>query len=163
MYKLDIKANNIKGEIMLVKDICSKEVITIDILADLKEASRMMKINNIGFLPVTQDGEIVGVITDRDIVIYGLANERKYVKDIMRQKLIKIDAHATLKEALKVLEKEQVKRLLVYDNKCFAVLSLSDIIKSEPKGLNTKIYETIKGILKDDVIILNPEVDTFIL
>ena len=148
---------------MLVKDICSKELITVDINDDLKKAAYIMKINNIGFLPVMKDKDIVGVITDRDIVIYGISQNKLGVKDIMRTNLIQIVAKASLEDALKVFKKHKIKRLLVKDENKYAVLCISDIIRSNPITLKDEIYDVIKTILTTSSTDYNPSIDAFIL
>lgn len=148
---------------MLVKDICSKELITVDINDDLKKAAYIMKINNIGFLPVMKDKDIVGVITDRDIVIYGISQNKLGVKDIMRTNLIQIVAKASLEDALKVFKKHKIKRLLVKDENKYAVLCISDIIRSNPITLKDEIYDVIKTILTTSSTDHNPSIDAFIL
>ena len=145
---------------MLVKDICSKELITVDINDDLKKAAYIMKINNIGFLPVMKDKDIVGVITDRDIVIYGISQNKLGVKDIMRTNLIQIVAKASLEDALKVFKKHKIKRLLVKDENKYAVLCISDIIRSNPITLKDEIIKTILTTSSTDY---NPSIDAFIL
>ncbi len=148
---------------MLIKDICSKELITVDINDDLKKAAYIMKINNIGFLPVMKDKDIVGVITDRDIVIYGISQNKLGVKDIMRTNLIQIVAKASIEDALKVFKKHKIKRLLVKDENKYAVLCISDIIRSNPITLKDEIYDVIKTILTTSSTDHNPSIDAFIL
>ena len=57
-------------ETVIVKDIMTKEVITIDPEADLKEAGRIMLEKKIGCLPVVKDNILAGVITETDILKY---------------------------------------------------------------------------------------------
>jgi len=58
-----------------VRDIMVKEVVTIEPSASLTDAARAMEDANIGMLPVVQDGKVLGVITDRDIVVRAVARE----------------------------------------------------------------------------------------
>ena len=54
---------------MQIKDIMTPSVECIDPYASLREAARKMEAEDIGFLPVINDGELVGVLTDRDITV----------------------------------------------------------------------------------------------
>jgi CBS domain-containing protein len=62
-----------KGYAMLVKDIMTQSVETIDAEAYLIQAARKMKSLEVGALPVIEKGQVVGIITDRDITIRGVA------------------------------------------------------------------------------------------
>src|SRR5882672_242230 len=57
------------GEAMEIKEIMMRSVETIEPDESVCEAARKMASQNIGFLHVWQDGELVGVLTDRDIVV----------------------------------------------------------------------------------------------
>ena len=52
---------------MLVKNWMSKTVITVDVNDSMHDAMKLLKENNIRMLPVMEEGELVGIITDRDI------------------------------------------------------------------------------------------------
>ena len=52
---------------MLVKNRMSKTVITVDVNDSMHDAMKLLKENNIRMLPVMEEGELVGIITDRDI------------------------------------------------------------------------------------------------
>ena len=56
-----------------VRDVMVDEVVTIDPFATLADAARQMRDHNVGILPVIVDGELAGVITDRDLVVRALA------------------------------------------------------------------------------------------
>ena len=68
MYKNYILLNNIKGDIM-IKDIMSKKIIFSNIDSSIKDVSKLMKKNNIGFIPIKDNNQYVGVVTDRDICL----------------------------------------------------------------------------------------------
>jgi CBS domain-containing protein len=54
---------------MKVSEVMNRDVATISPDANLAEAATIMRARNIGFLPVIEDGKVLGVLTDRDIVI----------------------------------------------------------------------------------------------
>ncbi len=54
---------------MRIKDVMVREVVTIDVTATLVEAAQRMREANVGVLPVIEDGELRGVLTDRDLVV----------------------------------------------------------------------------------------------
>ena len=59
---------------MLVREIMTRDLETISPSSSLHAAARMMRRRNIGFLPVVDGNDVVGVLTDRDIVIRGLCD-----------------------------------------------------------------------------------------
>ena len=62
-----------KTQATTVQDVMVTNVVTIEPAASLADAARAMTEANIGMLPVVDDGKVTGVITDRDIVVRGVA------------------------------------------------------------------------------------------
>jgi len=156
------------GDIMSINKIMSKKIITTDVNSTIYEVSLKMKQNNIGFLPITKGKQIVGVITDRDIVISSLANKADFnttVDKYMCDNIITIDDDFDEDEALEVMAKEKIKRLLVLNKKeeVVGVLSISDILNSEVSDKN--LLKAIKSIwnIETNQKEENTEVDTFYL
>lgn len=128
---------------MKINDIMNKNVIVVDYNTDLNELATIMKQNDIGFVPISKNNKIIGVITDRDIVIRALSNNDNKLEGYLSIDLITIDSESTIEEALKLMGQKKVKRLLVnHDNKLVGIISLSDIIKYD----NELFLETLKRI-----------------
>jgi CBS domain-containing protein len=58
---------------MKIRDVMVHDVVAIDPSASLAEAAQLMREANVGILPVVEDGQVCGVITDRDLVVRALA------------------------------------------------------------------------------------------
>ncbi len=58
---------------MKIRDVMVRDVIAIDPSASLAEAAQLMRQANVGILPVVEDGQVCGVITDRDLVVRAIA------------------------------------------------------------------------------------------
>jgi CBS domain-containing protein len=58
---------------MKIRDVMVRDVIAIDLSASLAEAAQLMRQANVGILPVVEDGQVCGVITDRDLVVRAIA------------------------------------------------------------------------------------------
>lgn len=58
---------------MKIKDVMVQEVVTINPSASLAEAAQLMRQANVGILPVVEEGQVCGVITDRDLVVRAIA------------------------------------------------------------------------------------------
>lgn len=146
---------------MNIKDIVKYSIITCDINNNLENISKIMKKSDIGFIPITKDNIIIGVVTDRDIVIRGLAKGIDNLEYIISTNIISIDITSNIEKALEYYSKYKIKRLLVTENnKYIGVLSINDIIKIYN---DKKILDTLKDIFSEKNINMNTEVDEFIL
>src|SRR5207245_9400438 len=58
---------------MKIRDVMVHDVIAIEPSASLAEAAQLMRQANVGILPVVEDGQVCGVITDRDLVVRAIA------------------------------------------------------------------------------------------
>lgn len=120
---------------MKVKNIMTKDIITCDIQDSFEEVSKLMLTYDIGFLPVKKEKKIIGVITDRDVVIYGLANKNNTIEKCIHSTLITVNSNDSIKKCMEIMKKYKVRRLLVKDkNKLVGVISIADIINNYKKS-----------------------------
>jgi len=134
-----------------MKNIMCENVIVMDINSSIEEVCDTMKKYDIGFLPISDNNKIVGVITDRDIVVKIIANKDNKIKGYL-SKPISIDINENLDDALNLMKKQKIKRLLVSDsNKLVGVISLSDLLGK----IDTN--EAVKEIFE-----INRNTDTYI-
>ena len=133
---------------MNIKEIMSKNIITCSKDESLLKASNLMKKNDIGFLPISDNKKIIGVITDRDIVIKALSNKEDYsnpINDYINKNIITIDVNSNIQDTLKTMGDNKIKRLIVKENnKVVGIISLSDIINS--KYNESVLFDTLKSI-----------------
>ena len=163
MYYLVIIVNNITGDNMKVKDIMSKNIITCNSNSNIYDIAKLMKEKNIGFIPIV-DNKLIGVITDRDIVINVIYNKDDTIKPYIKQNIISIDEQENIDTALNLMSKNKIKRLVVMkDDHLIGILSISDILNS--KTSDNKLIKTFRTIyqLNDNQQNTNPEVDEFYL
>lgn len=150
---------------MRIKEIVNKNLIAIDINTTIYDAANVMKKYNIGFLPVFSNKKIMGVITDRDIVVNCVAsnsNIDQKIEDYINKNIISIDWNREIREALNLMKINKVKRVIIADSKkIIGVLSLSDILETNEK--NT--LETIKSIwqISNKEKLKDAEIDEFYL
>lgn len=118
------------SEIMTSNPICCTPDTT------LKDAARMMAENDCGQIPVCdskENGEVVGVITDRDIVCRAVADgldiHRTRVRECMSAPVITLASDSDLEDAIDLMELNMIRRLpIIDDTNCVCgMLSLSDI------------------------------------
>lgn len=142
----------IKGEKMEIEKLMTKELIVGNITDTLYDIALLMKKYNIGFIPIAKGKQIIGVITDRDIVINALANKVKSdecIEEYMNVDLVTINQHETSEKALDVMGFKRVKRLIVEDNnKVVGIVSLSDLIK-DPDIAVDAVVDNLRKLLEN--------------
>ena len=127
---------------MKVSDCMTQNVISVSPEESAEVAARLMARYNVGMLPVKrQDGSLLGVVTDRDLVLRCMALGRSPhqvpVSRLMSNRVIGISAQQDASTAAAQMAKEQVRRLPVLDNgKLVGMLSLGDLSRhgSESTG-----------------------------
>lgn len=121
---------------MHVSQVMHTEVITICPEATASEAAQQMKAHNVGLLPVLDEGETVGVLTDRDIALRVVADgrppESTRVRDIMTQPLDTVSDYQSVEDAVELMRRKKLHRVLVLDrdNYVVGIVSLSDLAAS---------------------------------
>ena len=135
---------------MLVKEIMTKHVEMISSDSTVADAAKKMECFDIGILPVTEGSKIVGVLTDRDIVIRTLATERDPQKtsviQVMTHKVFWCSLNDTVEEAAREMEKRQVHRLVVMSetNQPIGIISVSNLArKAHNEHLTCEVMEKI--------------------
>jgi CBS domain-containing protein len=114
-----------------VKEIMSKDCVTVSLQDNVYEIAVKMKENDIGFIPVVEGKKLIGVVTDRDLVIRGYAEKREgsaAVQQVISKNITSIPSNTTVDEAAKIMAKEQVRRLPVVDNgELVGVVAIGDL------------------------------------
>jgi len=134
---------------MKVRDVMSPDVETIRSTTSAKAAADRMAKNGIGYLPVTERGRLIGIVTDRDIACRVVAEDRDpkttKVADIMSKGIAYCFDDDELTEAVHLMEENRVRRLPVLDRKAHLVgiLSLSDVAKHAPQHLTAEILDAV--------------------
>ena len=120
---------------MKVSDIMSGGVVTINQREPVIAAARLFKRMNLGALPVTdRTGRLVGMLTDRDIVLRcvaaGADAREQTVADIMTRGIVTAVPGQSVAEAAKAMGRGQVRRLPVVERgRLVGMLSLADMAR----------------------------------
>lgn len=129
-----------------VRDLMSTDCKTVTLKDNVHEIAVLMAENDTGFVPVveTEDhGKVIGVVTDRDLVIRGYAQKRPGscpVQDVMSAQLITISPEQDAEEAADLMAKHQIRRLPVVDNgKLVGIISLGDLSLGSTTGRDAGI------------------------
>ena len=142
-----------KGVIdMQAKEIMARDVKLIHPNTSLKEAAEKMKQFDIGMLPVVEEDKVVGILTDRDIIIRAIAEDRDPEKtnagEAMSKDVITAYDDQDAEEISQLMKKKQVRRLVLlnHDEKVTGVFSLGDLATalSDMEGKGEVLEEVSK-------------------
>ncbi|WP_224250030.1 CBS domain-containing protein [Hyalangium gracile] len=118
---------------MLISDLMNRSVETIEPGATLQAAAGRMRSYGIGALPVIDGGQLVGMITDRDITVRATALGKDPtvtpVQEAMTSSVVTCREDAPVAEAERLMEEKAVRRLVVLDSwrRVVGIISLDDI------------------------------------
>ncbi|MBW8881839.1 MAG: CBS domain-containing protein [Asticcacaulis sp.] len=130
---------------MLVRDIMTTSFQLATPQMTLREAAQLMRDGDFGYLPVGDDDRLRGAVTDRDIVIRGLADGKgpdATVAEVLSQTILYCFDDDEIAEAADIMKLEQIRRLAVLnrDKRLVGVVSLGDIARvTEDKRLTGDI------------------------
>ncbi len=114
-----------------LQDIMTKDCVTVAPQDSIYEAAVKMKNHDIGFIPVVEGGQMIGVVTDRDLVIRGYAEHRpdsSSIKVLVSQEVVTASPKTTVDEAAKMMASHQVRRLPVVENgRLLGVVAIGDL------------------------------------
>ena len=122
---------------MHVSEIMTREVSTVSPLTTLENAARQMREYDVGALPVIESERLVGIITDRDIVLRAVAEALDgmfaRVSDAMTSNVVVCRGDADLEHAVDMMSSKQIRRLPVVDGdeRLVGILALGDIALHE--------------------------------
>lgn len=137
---------------MKVKDCMCSEVSCVKPETSLKEVAKIMQKTHVGCIPVCDNkNTVVGLVTDRDLVLRGIACNKDInipVSEIMTTKVYTVTPDADVTEASKVMCDSQVKRVPVIENEeLVGIITLGDLANNQ-EVQGTQVYTTVEGICK---------------
>ncbi|OXM85879.1 CBS domain-containing protein [Paenibacillus rigui] len=115
-----------------LKEIMTTDCSTVTLQDNVYEVAVKMKQEDTGFIPVVDGKKLIGVITDRDLVIRGFAAKKEgstAVKEVMSSNQItSATPETTVDEAAKLMAKQQIRRLPVVENgNLVGIVSIGDL------------------------------------
>jgi len=130
-----------------INEIMTRNVSTVELDATLQTAAQRMRDLNIGALPVTDDGALVGVVTDRDITIRAVAeglNVRDaLVSDVMTAEVQSCSPTDSVDAVLKQMGDAQLRRLAVLDaeHRIVGIVALADLATRQSAPTDAALRE----------------------
>ena len=132
-----------------VKDKMTRSVAYVSPSTSVTETAQIMQKHNIGSVPVVDNDNLVGIITDRDIVVRNIAhgNDPKFtpVSDVMTTNVITVAPDADMEEVAAKMATNQIRRIPVVENsKLVGILAIGDI--ATDRRFNTEASEALTEI-----------------
>jgi CBS domain-containing protein len=131
-----------------IKDVMTRDVRACEPNATVVEAAKVMAQEDVGPVPIVEDGRLVGIVTDRDIVVRVVAEGRDpnatTVKEIASTHLVTVSPDDDLDQALNRLAENQVRRLPVVEGgRLVGIVAQADIARL---GKDSKTGEVVEEI-----------------
>jgi CBS domain-containing protein len=123
---------------MKVQDVMTRNVEVVRPTTPITEAARRMRDLDVGALPVGEDDRLIGIVTDRDLVIRGLADgaqvERAQVRQCMTPQVLYCFADESVEDVAANMADNQVRRLPVVDRdkRLVGIVALADVASAAP-------------------------------
>lgn len=138
---------------MRVSEIMTKQLVTVPREASISEAARLMRDANIGDVLVTEGGQLMGILTDRDIACRvdanGMDSTQAEVGDFMSTNLFTASPDWDVNDAANLMGEQQIRRLPIVDGGgLVGIVSLGDVAVDFPAagGDVCSIGETLEQI-----------------
>jgi CBS domain-containing protein len=123
---------NRKGGIsMNVAEVMTTNIDSCNPESTCKEVAMKMKKLDVGVVPICDNDKLVGIVTDRDLVIKGFANDLSgdsTISELVTNNVVKGSKEMSLEEAARVMLQHQIRRLpIVEEDKLVGMVSLGDL------------------------------------
>ena len=141
------------AQLLKLKAKQNQQVNTIAPDQKVLEALKVMAEKNVGALPVMENGQVVGVISERDyarkVVLQGRSSEGTSVSEIMSTPVLTVDSHQSIDTCMGIMTDRHLRHLpVVEDGKLLGLLSIGDLVKeaiAEQADLIQQLEQYIRG------------------
>lgn len=122
---------------MLVSEIMSKDVVTVENTKSVFEACSIYRECGVGSLVVMREGIVVGILTERDIIERVIVDQKDprdtKVEDIMSKDIKTVHASARVEKAVEIMRENKIKKLpVILNNNIFGIVTITDIANILP-------------------------------
>ena len=132
-----------------IREIMTANPSTIEPGNSVVDAARIMKQEDAGVVPVTENGRLTGMVTDRDIAIRVVAEgkdpQSTPVREVASTDLVTVDPQQDLDEALRLMAQHQVRRLPVVeeDGRLVGVVAQADVARTGDDAKTGQVVQEI--------------------
>lgn len=136
------------GEALMVRDVMTAEPVAMESDAPAVDAARAMVAENVGSLPVVSEGSLVGMVTDRDLVVKVLAKDldagKVLVSECCTEDPVVASPDEPLDAALQRMAEAQVRRLpVVEDERLVGIVAQADVARAAQRSATGEMVHDI--------------------
>ena len=134
---------------MKLKGIMTRDVEVIHPDDSLQTAAQKMQDRDIGFLPVCDGDRLVGVVSDRDIIVRviaeGMDPKAMIGRDLVTAPVIYCFEDQDVDEAARIMQDNQIRRLVILnrDKRLVGVVSLGDLARNRPADRSGEVLQSV--------------------
>lgn len=147
---------------MQIKNLMSEDLITIDKDQNLSDALKLLRKHNVSRLPVTNNKELVGIISERDIAnklgsskYESMPASRLHISSVMVKDVFTVPETMQLADVAKLMLDEGIGSVpVMYEDKMVGIVSKADFVTLAVGIAFDKI--TVKEIMSKDLIVVSP-------
>lgn len=133
---------------MKIRDVMTSNPRTVSPDDTVQAAAQIMRSEDTGAVPVVNDGRVLAMVTDRDIVVRVVADGApitSLVGTVASQDVICVSPEMSTREANEIMSEHQIRRLPVVENdRLVGIVSLGDLAVKE--GKDSRTGDTLQGI-----------------
>jgi CBS domain-containing protein len=124
-----------------IREVMTKNPKVLDIDSSLAEAARIMRDNDIGFVVVRNEQGVCGVVTDRDLVVRGLAQgadpTQATLASVYSEDVVQVSADDSVEKAITLMSDKAIRRIPVVEGgEVVGVVSLGDLaVERDPSSV----------------------------
>ncbi|MCY9018204.1 CBS domain-containing protein [Priestia megaterium] len=133
---------------MNITEVMTSNVESCNLKSSCGEVATMMKNLDVGIIPICEDDKLIGLITDRDLVVNGLANNfnaNTHISEMINTDVITGTKYMSLEQASDLMSQHRIRRLPIVENgKLIGMVSLGDLAVSNDS--NQKAGKALEDI-----------------
>jgi CBS domain-containing protein len=130
-----------------VADVMTPGVESTSSTETLRDAARAMREGDFGSIPVVDDGQVTGILTDRDIVVRAVAeglDPAARVGDVASRDPVTVEPGEDLDDAMDLMARHRIRRLpVVEDGRLVGVVSQADVALGAKEAQTGAVVEQI--------------------
>jgi CBS domain-containing protein len=133
-----------------IADVMKQRPRAVTAQTTVREAARLMEEEDVGSLPVVDEGtRLIGIVTDRDVAVRvvarGLDSDTTTVGDVASRDIVALTPDHALDDALQLMAEEQVRRvpIIVRDNQLVGMLAQADVAHAAKEKTTGEVVEAI--------------------
>jgi CBS domain-containing protein len=131
-----------------VRDVMTNNPTTCEPSATLVDAAKVIAREDVGSVPIVESGRLVGIVTDRDIVVRAVAEGRDVtsttVKDVASKDLVTVTPDEDLDRALQLMGQRQVRRIpVVESDQVVGIVSQADVARAVDEEKTGEVVQQI--------------------